>query len=57
LIALRDDISLPSAVVGPRDFAPLVRAVSDLVSIPFNAPINAPSLILYRRSKISRSIL
>src|SRR6266478_3767378 len=29
LIALRDDFSLPSAVVGPRDFAPLARAVSD----------------------------
>src|SRR6266403_4837212 len=29
LIALRDDFSLPSGVVGPRDFAPLARAVSD----------------------------
>src|SRR6266576_2191410 len=29
LIALREDFSFPSAVVGPRDFAPLVWAVSD----------------------------
>jgi hypothetical protein len=29
---LRDDFSFPSGVVGPRDFAPLARAVSDFRS-------------------------
>src|ERR1700730_15484132 len=32
LIALRDDFSLPSGVVGPRDLEPLIRAVSDFSS-------------------------
>jgi hypothetical protein len=29
-MALREDLAFPSGLVGPFDFAPLARAVSDL---------------------------
>ena len=32
LMAFWDEVALPASVVGPRDLAPLIRAVSDFNS-------------------------
>lgn len=49
LTAFWDDFSRPAGVVGPRDFAPLMREVSDLSSDDiFHSPVRVYSFKIER---------